>query len=163
MIFILLLAICQVRLDFKTTTSLAQPTVAGCATDTLTITAEGTTTLTPSGIPVLCGTLTGQHGTMQTSAWITSNLCSWDIDVYRFYLSFILQFILMLLTLLLLENLLLPFPPPIPKNGGYVSNIAFLTSNFIIQDVKYINTYTNLCKYTLTFRSRFLKQNAVAQ
>jgi len=54
-------AICQVRLDFKTTTSLAQPTVAGCATDTLTITAEGTTTLTPNGIPVLCGTLTGQH------------------------------------------------------------------------------------------------------
>ena len=57
--------ICQIRLDFVTT-GLGQPTstTGACTagtTDTLTIT-PGAGSLAGADPPVLCGTLTGQHG-----------------------------------------------------------------------------------------------------
>jgi len=52
--------ICQIRLDFKTTTALAQPAAAtGVCGETLVI-APGNSN-TANTIPTLCGTLTGMH------------------------------------------------------------------------------------------------------
>ena len=60
--FFSLLEICQIRLDFKSTTTLNQPAVATgvCDTDSLTI-APGATTTAANTIPLLCGTLTEMH------------------------------------------------------------------------------------------------------
>lgn len=53
--------ICQLRLDFKATTSLAQPTAAdGVCTESLVV-LPGATTTAIGAIPILCGTLTNTH------------------------------------------------------------------------------------------------------
>ena len=61
MIFDFLTDICQIRLDFKSPTSLALQTAAtGVCTETLTV-APGATTTAANTIPVLCGDIGTQH------------------------------------------------------------------------------------------------------
>ena len=54
--------ICQIRLDFKSPTSLAQPQAADgvCNTDSLAV-VPGATTTAANVIPTLCGDIANQH------------------------------------------------------------------------------------------------------
>jgi len=84
--------ICQIRLDFKSPTSLAQPTTTtGVCTESLVVTPGATTTST-GAIPTLCGTLTGQHmyidagnanvlAATLTFATVTGSTTMWRVKV----------------------------------------------------------------------------------
>lgn len=84
--------ICQIRLDFQSPTSLAQPTAAtGVCTESLVV-APGATTTSTGAIPTLCGTLTGQHmyidagnanvlAATLTFATVTGSTTMWRVKV----------------------------------------------------------------------------------
>ena len=59
------LDICQIRLDFKSTTRIGDPSAAantqGTCDNSGLVIAPGATTTVGNSIPTLCGSVTGQH------------------------------------------------------------------------------------------------------
>lgn len=88
--------ICQIRLDFKSTTRLGNPTTAtgvcgGGTADSLVI-APGATNTAANSIPIFCGTLTNQHvyvdaGSAATAATLTFTTIATGTKMWRIKVS----------------------------------------------------------------------------
>lgn len=88
--------ICQIRLDFKSTTRLGNPTTAtgvcgGGTADSLVI-APGATNTAANSIPIFCGTLTDQHvyvdaGSADTAATLTFTTIAGGTKMWRVKVS----------------------------------------------------------------------------